>query len=261
MAIKGKKKSQSRGSQARRRPAAAPRAIATSRRRTAWYKTPQGRVGIIVFLLVVAGVITGFVLHAHSNSEKLADRQDAMERYTGSVRAVLQTMTPAASEMVAAPTSADDGATIVPLAKNAKEWQDTLNAAIDQAGTLRPPPAAASADSIFQQSAGLYLTAAQLYELVPDEPDETRGQLLASATTVRDQANQLWANAISLLDDVRDGLDMRGSGLRSPATAPPSGQTTPAPVETNTSGGGNGNGGNGNGGNGGGGNKGSKNGK
>jgi hypothetical protein len=260
MAIKGKKKSQSRGSQARRRPAAAPRSIATSRRRTPWYKTPQGRAGIIVFLLAAAGVVTGLVLHAHSNSEKLADRQDAVERYTGSVRAVLQTMTPAASGMLTAPTDPTDGATVVPLTKNGKSWEDTLNAAITQAGQLRPPPAAQSADSLFQQSAGLYLTAAQLYQLVPNEPDKTRGDLLASATTVRDQANQLWSNAVSILDDLRAELEMSPSALRSPASAPPNGQPTPPPPPADSSGNGNGNG-SGSGSGGGGNKKGSKNGK
>jgi hypothetical protein len=232
MAIKGKKKSQSRGSQARRRPAAAPRAIATSRRRTAWYKTPQGRAALIVLFLIVAGVITGLVLHAKSNSDKLADRQDALERYTSSVRSVLQTMTPAASEMITAPTDPEDGAAILPLKKDGRGWEDIFNSATTEAATLRPTASAANANSILQQSIGLYLTSAQLYQLVPDEPDKTRGELLTSASTVRDQANQLWVNGTAIIDELRDDLDMAPSGLRSPSTAPPSGQATPAPEQT-----------------------------
>lgn len=256
MAIKGKKKSQSRGSQARRRPAAAPRAIAV-RQRTPWYRTPQGRAAIVVFLLIVIGVVTGLILHAKSNSSKLADRQDVVERYTGSVRSLLQTMTPAGSEMATAATDPNDAASILALKKSAKGWKDTLNQASDEAGTLRPPTSAATADSLFQQSVALYLSAAQLYALVPDANDATRPQLLANATTVRDQANQLWANAISTLDDLRSRLKMAPSGLRSPATAAQGAQ--PTPMSTTIQTGGSGNAG-GNGGGGGGGKKGSKNG-
>jgi hypothetical protein len=241
MAIKGKKKSQSRGSQARRRPAAAPRAIASARRGPPWYKTPQGRAAIIVFLLIVAGVVTGFVLHARSNSAKLADRQDALDRYTGAVRAVLQSTTPAASEMASAPADANDFAGLAGLLKQAKDWQDTLDAAAQEAATLRPPGSALQANALFQQSVQLYTVAAQQYEILPDQPDKLRPKLLAATTTVRDQAGQLWANAVSILDDLRNELGMRPSGLRSPAIAPPSGQPTPVPQQTeDTSGGGGG---------------------
>src|SRR5918999_4928212 len=138
MAIKGKKKSQSRGSQARRRPAAAPRAIAAGRRKPPWYRTPQGRAGIIALLIVVAAVITGFVLNARSDSAKLADRQDAMEEYTGSVRAVLQTLTPAAFDMLSTPANAGDFAGLSRLPRRAKEWSETINSAIDQLIALQP---------------------------------------------------------------------------------------------------------------------------
>ncbi|MDQ3957514.1 MAG: hypothetical protein M3273_04245, partial [Actinomycetota bacterium] len=54
MAIKGKKKSQSRGSQGLRRPAAAPRPVYTGRRHTPWYKTTEGRLigGILAAALI-----------------------------------------------------------------------------------------------------------------------------------------------------------------------------------------------------------------
>src|SRR5918999_3656067 len=156
MAIKGKKKSQSRGSQARRRPAAAPRAIAAGRRRPPWYRTPQGRVAIIAFLVVVAAVITGFVLNARSNSAKLADRQAAMEEYTGSVRAALQTLTPAASDMLTTPADAGDFAGLSRLPRRAKGWSETINAALDQIVVLQPPARAILAQSFFEQSGQLY---------------------------------------------------------------------------------------------------------
>lgn len=193
------------------------------------------------------GVVTGLVLHAKSNSSKLADRQDKVERYTGSVRSLLQTLRPAASGMVGAPTDPDDGASITALVDSAKTWNDSMPKALDEAGTLRPPTAAAQADSIFQQSVAMYSSAAQLFALVPDANDKVRADLLANASTVRDQASQLWANATSLLDDARSDLDMLPSGLSSPAVAPPSGQPTPAtttiPIQSGSGGKGGGNGG------------------
>jgi hypothetical protein len=235
MAIKGKKKSQSRGSQARRRPAAAPRAIAAGRRRTAWYKTPQGRAALIVALLVVAGVVTGLVLKAKSNSTKLADRQNAIERYTGSVRSVLQTITPAASEMVAAPTDPDDAAALDDLKKQSKSWVDTLDTATKDVSVLRPPPAALDAQTIFNQSVVVYRMAAQQYGLVPDANDKIRADLLIAAAGLRDEANSLWTNATTILDEARQELELSASGLRSPGTAPPGGQTTTAPTPLDSS--------------------------
>src|SRR5918998_2738884 len=156
MAIKGKKKSQQRGSQARRRPAAAPRAIAAGRRRPPWYRTPQGRAGIIAFAIVVAAVITGFVLNARSDSAKLADQQDALEEYTGSVRAVLQTLTPAASDMLNTPADAGDFVGLSRLPRRAQRWSETINSAIDQLIVLRPPARATLVQSFLEQSGQLY---------------------------------------------------------------------------------------------------------
>ena len=244
MAIKGKKKSQSRGSQARRRPAAAPRAVAAGRRGPVWYRTPQGRAIIIVALLIVAGVITGIVLNAKSNSQKLADRQDAVERYTGSVRALLQAAAPTAGEMQSAPLKADDPAALDTLKEQAPKWIESLNDAVDRAQSLRPTPGTALANSLFQQSITFYASAAHFYELVPDEPEATRQELLHHAQIVRDQANNVWTNAGSLLDEIRHDLELSSSGLTSPATAaaaipsPAPSLTVPAPP----AGGGGGNG-------------------
>src|ERR671939_194544 len=139
MAIKGKKKSQSRGSQARRRPAAAPRALAPGRRRPPWYRTPQGRAALVALLLVVIAVVTGIVLKSRSDDAKLADRQDAMERYTGAIRGVLQTLTPPASEMLSTPSDAGDFAGLSKLPKKAKRWDEEINSAIDQLTGVQPP--------------------------------------------------------------------------------------------------------------------------
>lgn len=237
MAIKGKKKSQSRGSQARRRPAAAPRAIAAGRRRPPWYKTPQGRAALIVAFLVVAGVVTGLILHAKSNSAKLADRQDAMERYTGSVRGVLQTITPAVSEMTIAPTDPTDKEGIAALSDDVDTWAQILKSGFNEAATLRPPPAARSADALFEQAVKLYQESAKTYALVPDAPAKLALDLLGSARSQRSSASELWANAMFILDDARHELEMSGSALTSPEVAQPSGQTTPAPVQTTTTGG------------------------
>ncbi|HEY7875307.1 MAG TPA: hypothetical protein VIG64_09310 [Actinomycetota bacterium] len=255
MAIKGKKKSQSRGSQARRRPAAAPRAIGPGRRKPPWYKTPQGRAGLVALVLVVLAVVAGFVLNARSDAAKLEDRQDALETYTGSVRAVLQNLTPPASDMLDVPINAGEFAELARLPRRAGEWEDQINAAIDQLVSLQPPPGAIYAHSLFEQSGQLYLTTARQWQIMADQPNKTRGELLAETTTLRDQANTLWVNATAILDQVRADLDMDPSGLRSPAQSPANSQPAPAPsIPTGGGGGGNGGGGNGgNGGNGGGG--------
>jgi hypothetical protein len=270
MAIKGKKKSQSRGSQARRRPAAAPRAMGPGRKRAPWYKTPQGRAGLVALLLVVIAVITGLVLKAKSSSEELADRQAVLERYTGSVRAVLQSLTPPASDMLTTPTDAGDFEGLARMPRRAEEWEDQVNDAIDQLVTLQPPPSATLVQAFLEQSSQLYLTTARLWEIMADQPDETRGELLAEASTLRDQANTLWVNATAILDEVRGDLDMDPSGLRSPASSPANSQPVPAPTvpleggggqgDGNGGGNGDGGGGGGNGGNGGGGQGGSDNG-
>ncbi|MFN2389188.1 MAG: hypothetical protein ABR575_06220, partial [Actinomycetota bacterium] len=57
MAIKGKKKSQSRGSQGQRRPAAAPRPTYAPRRATRWYQTPAGRLAAITLGLLLLGTV------------------------------------------------------------------------------------------------------------------------------------------------------------------------------------------------------------
>jgi hypothetical protein len=245
MAIKGKKKSQSRGSQARRRPAAAPRAIAAGRRRPPWYRTPQGRAGIIAFLIVVAAVVTGLVLNAKSNSEKLADRQDAFEEYTGSIRGVLQTLTPAASDMLTTPADAGDFASLSRLPRRAKQWSETINSAIDQLIALEPPARATLVQSFLEQSGQLYLNTSRIFELMADQPDKTRGELLAEATTMRDQANTLWVNALALLDEYRNELEMDPAGLRAPQSNPANVQ--PSPIQTDIGGGGGGQGGGGDG--------------
>jgi uncharacterized membrane protein YgcG len=250
MAIKGKKKSQSRGSQARRRPAAAPRTLGPGRRRGPWYRTPQGRAGIIAGLVVIAAVIAGFVVNARSDAARLEDRQEAMEEYTGSVRAVLQTLTPAASDMLTTPTDAGDFAGLARLPRRAKGWSDTINSAIDDLVALQPPARAVLVQSFFEQSTQLYLNTARVFALMADQPDKTRGELLAEATTMRDQANTLWVNAVALLDEYRAGLDMDPSGLRAPQASPANVQ--PSPVQTDLGGGGGGNGGGGDGGGGGG---------
>ena len=66
MAIKGKKKSQSRGSQGQRRPAAAPRPVYTGRRHTPWYKTTEGRLIGGMLIAVVVGVKIWLVADAQN---------------------------------------------------------------------------------------------------------------------------------------------------------------------------------------------------
>jgi hypothetical protein len=102
--------------------------------------------------------------------------------------------------------------------------------------------------SLLEQSGQLYLNTSRVWEIMADQPDKTRGELLAEATTMRDQANTLWVNAVALLDEYRAELEMDPSGLRAPQQAPANIQ--PSPIQTDITGGGGqgGGGGRGNGG-------------
>src|SRR3954447_19811810 len=103
MAIKGKKKAQRRGSQARRHPAAAPRTTPTSRR-IAWYQTPAGLImagllGAAVVAIIITGIVTAF---GDTGKPAATPReQNQIDTYTGKIRGVTQSVSVPASEMAA----------------------------------------------------------------------------------------------------------------------------------------------------------------
>ena len=88
MALKGKKKSQSRGSEGRRHPAAAPRAVYSSRAHEPWYRTATGASGCRT------GGPAGHRRHrcdrAVATDTYPTQRKNDLDQYTGDVRGLLQ---------------------------------------------------------------------------------------------------------------------------------------------------------------------------
>ncbi|MFN2491248.1 MAG: hypothetical protein ABR529_16275 [Actinomycetota bacterium] len=228
MAIKGKKKSQTRGSQARRRPASAPRPIVAARR-TPWYRTERGRVVLIGLAVAIVALVWWAVAGARSRAADLERRRDVIESYSDRVRALLQGVRPAAQGMSQTPTKLE-GQGPGPLGKSAQTWIEDLRVAETQAVGIFPAPAVSDAHELFARSVSLLLGAAETYALVPDAPKDLRTRLLERAAQQRDGAVGVWVTATRVLDAERAVVELLPSGLGAPATGPAAGRPSlPAP--------------------------------
>ena len=215
MAIKGKKKSQTRGSHARRRPASAPRSMAAAPRRR-WYETDRGRTvaAVVVALVVVAAWVA--VTRAQSRAEDLERVQAAVDSYTDEVRGVLQTVRAPAQDMAEIPSEADPR-TLERVADEVPSWLEALTRARAAAGRLAPTPATANANRLFVQSIDLYLAAAETYALVGEVDREFAGDVLTRAAEQRDAAANVWSSATTAVDTERARIDLGASGLGVPS--------------------------------------------
>jgi hypothetical protein len=253
VAIKGKKKSQSRGSQARRRPAAMPKPVATVRK-PKWYQTTAG-LSIASIGGILALILAIWIFNTVRTSGREADAiKQQLESYTGSVKSALQLVTPAATDMSQAATA--DPKTV---AEDAKTWVKTLQDAQTQLSGAVPPPEAQAAHQIFQQSIEIFKTAASVLELAADLPTDTATKLVATTLAEVSVADGVWGTAVNALDDARAAAGLGSAALRSPINSDPAAQPSPlatVPVDSGASpGSGSGGGkGNGKGKNGGGGN-------
>lgn len=235
MAIKGKKKSQSRGSQGSRRPAQAPRPVASSRRGpTPFYRTRDGILLLGIFGAVALAVVIWAIVNARSNAADTQKRADALDDYTSQVRAVLQEVSPVAAEMTqVAPAPSPD--LVAGLEDDTKTWLETLQGGREQLGGIAPPEDAEHLQALFEQSIGAYLAAADAYVLVPGVDDKLQPRLLAAATAQRDRAGALAATAILALDDERSDLGLDLSGIQAPSkTAPVAPQPSVPPLSPST---------------------------
>src|SRR5918912_1080728 len=135
MAIKGKKKSQARGSQARRRPATAPRPYGGGRPTTPWYATTGGKTVLAIAGAAVVVAVMWGVANAQSHERDLQRRQRSLNAYTDQVRAVLAMISPVTSAMDRAPTQASSkvGAT---LKKQSSDWVKGLQQVAPQVSRL-----------------------------------------------------------------------------------------------------------------------------
>ena len=225
MAIKGKKKS--RGSQAKRRPAAAPRPTVTARRREPWYRTTRGRLIAGAVLAVIAGLVIWTVMAAQSRSDELAQEQDQLVDYTSEVRSILQIVRPPAGEMTQAPTSVTEG--LGSLDKDVVGWLAQLTNAQQQIQGVSAPAGQESVNAAFLQAINTYASAARTYELAQQVDGKVVDEVLQRAGEQRDQAGSQWQLATDLLDKARADAEMSASGIAVPAEAVPG--TAPSGAE------------------------------
>ena len=252
MAIKGKKKSQTRGSQGQRRPAAAPRPVYTGRKRTPWYKTNEGRLVGGLLLAVVIGVTIWLVTDAQTKSRERTETRQALEDYVSTVRSFTNGLGPVAENMGLAPTTPEDLGT---LKKDAAKWTEDLSAAQAQLVSFPPPDEASVASKLFDQSMSSFLSAARTFESAADAEGDLQADLLAQAHEEHQQATGLFDIAVEALDAELLEVGGDNSNLVLPQSAPPvpepgspsATQTIPIPGGGGGGGGGQGQGGGGGG--------------
>lgn len=260
MAIKGKKKSQNRGSQARRKPAMAPRPAPGKAQKPPWYKTTAGQTIAAISAMILVLVILVSVNNARTEARERDQLESSYDAYTDQARSLLQNITGPASEMAAAAQTAPED-----LAASAKDWNEAFVGAQTQVSQLLPPEDASASHELFAQSMGLFASAANTFTAAAELEGDQQTELLTAASAQVSAASQVWSAGVTVLDEALDANDLPPSGLRSPTEAPPSGMPTPeaeatVPVEPDDAGddagaGDDGNGGGGNNGGKGGGSK------
>jgi len=219
VAIKGKKKSQQRGSQARRRPAAAPRPVVGKGTKPPWYKTTAGQsiAAISAMILIVVALVV--VNNARSAAEERELAQESLENFTDQVKALTQTIGPPATELAAAAQTPPDD-----LKGSAEGWRDDFTAAQTQAAQFPPAEGTTTVQQLFAQALNLYRSAAVLYAQAPELDGPVRQEISATAASQVASAQGLWQVATEVLDAAREDLDMDASGIGSPAQAPAPGE-------------------------------------
>jgi hypothetical protein len=218
MAIKGKKKPQSRGSAARRRPATPPRLAYVKQVHVPWYRTAGGRVAAaITVVLVVAGAASAITAYTSSNNRAEA-RQDRINSYTSSVRTLLGEVAEPASAMAAVPANPDDR-TLKALPEQAAEWGKALTSAEKNAQNLNPPEGLQGASTVFLDSIRLYSMSATTYKVAAGAEGEVQRQILERAKEQTEVATSLWTDAVFLLDEQRNEAGLNPSQILSPPLA------------------------------------------
>jgi uncharacterized membrane protein YgcG len=227
MAVKGKRKSQTRGSQGRRRPAQAPRPPVTGHRRTPWYRTQGGLLvgGIVAVVLLGLGIYA--IVDARSSAAQLSRRQSSLNHYTAEVRSLLQTIRPPVAEMLSVPA---DGRPVDDLFAKAEGWVKDLDAASTQAQGIPPASGQQEAQQIFARAVVLYTDAARTFSDAALAPTDAQKEIALRAAAQRDNATALWQIGVSLLDSARTAARLQPSLINSPADFAP--RTPPAPQPT-----------------------------
>ena len=232
MALKGKKKSRVRGSQARRRPAAAPRPTYGGRDKARWYQTTAG---ITIGFLVIASLVIftwWWVADSRSDSRAREARIEEIQAFTADLRALFQNMTPLVTEIQGAGSLSDDD-----LTENVKAWKKQLPEVQSASAALAPPTELASTAGLVSQSFLLLEQSIDLYALIQDLEGDSREQAQASASGVFSASGSTLTTLVGLIDQARGELDLPPSGLVVPGSQPIAQPTPQATLDTETQGG------------------------
>lgn len=222
MAIKGKKKSGSRGSQARRRPATAPRVITSRQTHTPWYQTAAGRVIaaiVVVALLVGAGVA---IAQVSASSDRRAERQEALNEFTRAIENLGGDLGVPVSEMGAVARTPSKKV-LNTLEEDATGWVKDIRDIREANQGLRAPEGLTSLPALFDQAVGLYGNAATSYQIVAGMEDvpEQRIEVMASAQYELGSAGGVWQGAVGVLDEARAEEGLEPSGIAPPNAVVP----------------------------------------
>ena len=235
MAIKGKKKTKSRPSSAKRRPApATARAPVSAARPVPWHRSMGGQLTMILVALGIIAFVMWRVAETRSDNQAREARQTELRDLTTDVSDLVATVQEPVREMLGAAFNTSDPDAIEALTDSTDKWIEELEAAGARAQTLAPPEDLAPTGQILQQSFLLYGSAAKTYALVPGEDNNKRqNELIQRATDQRDQAGRLMVAALGILDEARDAAEMGPSGIQAPAAmAPILPSPAPSPSET-----------------------------
>lgn len=245
MAIKGKKKSQTRGSQARRRPAAAPRPTTAGGPKKRWYQTTAGQSVAAITALVAVVIVLVLVNNARTASQEREVRQQSLENFTEQATALAQTVSEPASALAAA-----GQAPPADLRREAEGWRDAFTAAQTQAAQFPPAEGTTTAHQLFAQSLNLYRTAAVLFVQAAAAEGDARTEMLSTAAAQVASAESVWTAGVEVLDEARADEEMGASGVTAPSQLaagdmPGAEATIPIEPEGESTGGGQGGGGGG----------------
>jgi hypothetical protein len=230
MAIKGKKKSQSRGA-ARRRPAGAPRPTAVRREHSPWYRTSGGRVAAAVIVALVLSSIGGIIAALNSSSNRAEARQEGLDQYTSLVRGFAQEIADPATQMsVITPEMGGDA--LKELAKQSDQWSETLVGARADIAQTKPPASMRDVNGLLSESVLLYTSAAETIKLATDTTGEMRNSLLLNGLNQHERAGSIFLTVVALIDREREREGLEASGIGHPAQLGSFPQATPQPSPT-----------------------------
>ena len=233
MAIKGKKKSQKRGSQGARRPAAPPRPAVARKNTLPWYKNPRVIAALGTLAIILIGVLVWQISSNADEAKKLERQQEALDDYTDQMRGIVQNLRAPAQSMAAAPPTIEDEAAAEQLATDAEGWAKDFETALADIGKIVPSDQGSitHAHNLYNQAIQIYLTAAQALQLAADTEGDAQQQALSLSSTQRAEATAVWTEATAILDEDRSAAELDPSGVTAPDTPAAGGAPGTAPGE------------------------------